>query len=254
MTPPVERNRRCRVSGPGPTTAATRRCAPTCSLGGRDGRPGRLLSVPSTSTSTPPSPCSPATATGCSPANCPATNSPPPTGSGDTSWTTPAPSPSPTTTSASTSRSAPTPQCSSTPASPNSTSLSPGGADEASASGSHHAEPQPNYWNSPSRGSRLNPAKKIHLILDNGSSHTSTATRTWLADHPRFTVTYTPKHASWLNIVEIFFSILTRRMLRRGEFTSRQDLADKILKFIEVYNRTAKPFRWSYDAKLLKAA
>jgi hypothetical protein len=43
-------------------------------------------------------------------------------------------------------------------------------------------------------------------------------------------------------------------MLRRGEFTSRQDLADKILKFIEVYNRTAKPFRWSYDAKLLKAA
>jgi len=100
----------------------------------------------------------------------------------------------------------------------------------------------------------LNPAKKIHLILDNGSSHTSTATRTWLADHPRFTVTYTPKHASWLNIVEIFFSILTRRMLRRGEFTSRQDLADKILKFIEVYNRTAKPFRWSYDAKLLKAA
>ena len=67
-------------------------------------------------------------------------------------------------------------------------------------------------------------------------------------------MTYTPKHASWLNIVEIFFSILTRRMLRRGEFTSRQDLADKILKFIEVYNRTAKPFRWSYDAKLLKAA
>src|SRR5664280_2616077 len=100
----------------------------------------------------------------------------------------------------------------------------------------------------------LNPAKKIHLILDNGSSHTSTATRTWLADHPRFTVPYTPQHASWLHIVEIFFSILTRRMLRRGEFTSRQDLADKILKYIEVYNRTAKPFRWSYDAKLLKAA
>jgi hypothetical protein len=43
-------------------------------------------------------------------------------------------------------------------------------------------------------------------------------------------------------------------MLRRGEFASRQDLADKILKFIEVYNRTAEPFRWSYDAKLLKAA
>jgi transposase len=100
----------------------------------------------------------------------------------------------------------------------------------------------------------VDPTKKIHLILDNGSSHVSKATKEWLAEHPRFTVTYTPTHASWLNMVEIFFSILTRRMLRRGDFTSRKDLADKILKFIEVYNRTATPFRWTYDAKLLKAA
>jgi transposase len=100
----------------------------------------------------------------------------------------------------------------------------------------------------------IDPAQTIHLILDNGSSHTSKATKAWLAAHPRFTATYTPKHASWLNIVELFFSILTRRLLRRGEFTSRKDLADKILTFIEVYNRTAKPFRWTYDAKLLKAA
>lgn len=100
----------------------------------------------------------------------------------------------------------------------------------------------------------VEPTKKIHLIMDNGSSHTSQATKKWLAEHPRFTVTYTPAHASWLNIVEIFFSILTRRMLRRGDFPSRQDLADKILKFIAVYNRTASPFRWTYDAKLLKAA
>jgi hypothetical protein len=54
--------------------------------------------------------------------------------------------------------------------------------------------------------------------------------------------------------MEIYFSILTRRMPHRGEFTSRQDLADKILELIKVYNRTAKPFRWSYDAKLLKGA
>jgi len=100
----------------------------------------------------------------------------------------------------------------------------------------------------------VDPAKKIHLILDNGSSHTSKQTKAWLAAHPRFTVTYTPTHASWLNMVEIFFSILTRRMLRRGDFASRQDLTDKILKFIETYNHTAKPFRWTYDAKLLKAA
>ena len=100
----------------------------------------------------------------------------------------------------------------------------------------------------------VDPAKKIHLILDNGSSHTSKETRLWLVEHPRFTVTHTPVHASWLNIVEIFFSILTRRMLRRGDFASRQDLIDKLLAFIATYNQTAKPFRWTYDAKLLRAA
>jgi transposase len=93
----------------------------------------------------------------------------------------------------------------------------------------------------------------IHLVMDNGSSHTSKATRAWLAAHPRFQVTYTPKHASWLNMVEIFFSILTRRLLRRGEFTSRDHLARKILKFITAYDRTARPFRWSYDGRPLEA-
>ncbi|MFJ3934176.1 transposase [Streptomyces sp. NPDC090029] len=49
--------------------------------------------------------------------------------------------------------------------------------------------------------------------MDNGSSHTSRATRAWLAAHPRFTVTHTPKHASWLNMIEQWFSALTRRVL-----------------------------------------
>ena len=100
----------------------------------------------------------------------------------------------------------------------------------------------------------VDPDKKIHLILDNGSSHTSRKTRKWLREHPRFTVTYTPCHASWLNMIEIFFSILTRRVLRRGDFASRDDLIKKITTFIKTYNRTAKPFRWTYDAKLLRAA
>jgi transposase len=94
---------------------------------------------------------------------------------------------------------------------------------------------------------------KIHLVLDNGSSHISKATRGWIAAHPRFTVTYTPKHASWLNMVEIFFSILTKRLLRRGEFTSRDHLATKILNFITHYSRAAKPFRWRYDGRPLSA-
>lgn len=55
-------------------------------------------------------------------------------------------------------------------------------------------------------------------------------------------------------MIEIFFSLLTRRILRRGDFASRTDLAEKIIKFIDTYNGTAKPFRWTYDAKLLKAA
>jgi transposase len=98
----------------------------------------------------------------------------------------------------------------------------------------------------------LDPGLTIHLVLDNGSSHTSKATRKWLAAHPRFQTLYTPKHASWLDQAELFFSILTRRLLRRGEFTSRQDLADKIENFTVVHNRTAKPYRWTNDGRPLK--
>jgi transposase len=94
---------------------------------------------------------------------------------------------------------------------------------------------------------------KIHLVMDNGPSHTSKATRAWIAAHPRFQVTYTPKHASWLNMVEIFFSILTKRLLRRGEFISRDHLAGRILTFITHYSRTAKPFRWRYNGRPLTA-
>jgi transposase len=100
----------------------------------------------------------------------------------------------------------------------------------------------------------IDPDLSIHLVLDNGSSHTSKATKKWLREHPRFQPRYTPAHASWLDQAELFFSILTRRLLRRGEFTSREDLADKIENFTNAYNRTAKPFRWTYDAQPLKAA
>lgn len=95
---------------------------------------------------------------------------------------------------------------------------------------------------------------EIHLILDNGSSHVAKATKAWLAEHPRFVVHHTPKHASWLNQVELFFSILTRWLLKRGEFESRNDLVARIKGFIQDYNRTAKPFRWTYDGSPLKAA
>jgi hypothetical protein len=54
-------------------------------------------------------------------------------------------------------------------------------------------------------------------------------------------------------MIEIFFSILARRILRRGDFACRDNLIEKITSFITTYNRTAKPFRWTYDAKLLRA-
>jgi putative transposase len=62
---------------------------------------------------------------------------------------------------------------------------------------------------------------------------------------------YTPRHASWMNQVEIWFSILARKVLRRGSFTSVEDLKARVLAFIAYYNRTmAKPFRWNYGKPL----
>ena len=94
----------------------------------------------------------------------------------------------------------------------------------------------------------IDPALAIHVVLDNGSSHRSKATKKWFSEHPRFVVHHTPVHASWLNQVEAFFSILTRKVLRRGDFASRDDLVTKMLKFIEHRNQTATPFKWVYNA------
>ena len=65
---------------------------------------------------------------------------------------------------------------------------------------------------------------------------------------------YTPKHASWMNQIEIWFSILVRKVLKRGNFNSADDLKRKVLAFIEYYNLTmAKPFKWTYQGKALIA-
>jgi len=62
---------------------------------------------------------------------------------------------------------------------------------------------------------------------------------------------YTPKHASWLKQIELWLSILTRKLLRRGSFLSVADLTTKVLAFIAYYNRTmAKPFNWTYQGKV----
>ena len=71
-------------------------------------------------------------------------------------------------------------------------------------------------------------------------------------DSHRIRLVYTPKHCSWLNQVEMWFSIWTRRLLKRGNFKSTEQLKQRILAFIECFNQThAKPFRWTYIGKPL---
>ncbi|MEU0436196.1 IS630 family transposase [Streptomyces sp. NPDC006290] len=98
------------------------------------------------------------------------------------------------------------------------------------------------------------PDQDIHVVLDNGSSHTAKHTRKWLADHPRWHVHWTPPHASWLNQVELFFSTLARRVLRHGDFSSRDDLIDKLESYVINHNSAAKPYKWTYDGTPLKTA
>ena len=125
-------------------------------------------------------------------------------------------------------------------------------------------------------------ATRWHFVLDNLNVHQSAALVRYvaaasgvtdglgvkgqagiLADQPRraaflrdpthtIVFHYTPKHASWLNQIELWLSILTRKLLRRGSFLSVADLTTKVLAFIAYYNRTmAKPFNWTYQGKAL---
>jgi len=64
----------------------------------------------------------------------------------------------------------------------------------------------------------IDPAKQIHLVLDNGSSHTAKHTKAWFKAHPRWHPHWTPPHASWLNMIEIWFSTLAKRVIRYGDF------------------------------------
>jgi len=94
----------------------------------------------------------------------------------------------------------------------------------------------------------------LHCIVDNLSAHSTPKVTAFLDEHRHVYLHHTPTHASWLNQIELFFSILERRLLRRGEFDSVDNLAERIIAFINDYNRRAAPFRWTYDGRPLMAA
>jgi transposase len=88
----------------------------------------------------------------------------------------------------------------------------------------------------------------VHLIMDNYGTHKTKLIQNWLAKRPRFHVHFTPTSASWLNLVERWFALLTERQLRRGVHRSTKELKNAIDNFIQHHNRDPKPFVWHKTA------
>jgi transposase len=92
------------------------------------------------------------------------------------------------------------------------------------------------------------PRVRLHIVCDNYATHKHPKVRAWLERHPRITLHFTPTTASWLNLVEAFFSILTRQAIHRGTFTSVPDLIAAIETYIDAYNQRCQPFVWTKTA------
>ena len=87
--------------------------------------------------------------------------------------------------------------------------------------------------------------KTLHLILDNYGTHKHPNVKSWLEEHPRFQLHFTPTSSSWFNLIERWFGHLTEKQLRRGAFVSVDDLISAIDEFIDATNDDPKPFVWS---------
>ncbi len=92
------------------------------------------------------------------------------------------------------------------------------------------------------------PRVKLHIVADNYATHKHPAVKAWLARNPRISMHFTPTSGSWLNLVEVFFGIITRQAIRRGTFTSVKDLIAAIETFIDGWNQRCEPFIWTKTA------
>jgi transposase len=87
---------------------------------------------------------------------------------------------------------------------------------------------------------------EIHIVLDNLSAHKTKSVAAFLEQNPRIRFHFTPTYSSWLNQVEIWFAKIQRDVIDRGVFTSVADLSRKLMKYIRLYAKSARPFRWTY--------
>jgi transposase len=99
---------------------------------------------------------------------------------------------------------------------------------------------------------RYYPRRELHLICDNYGTHRHPAVRQWLVAHPRFNIHFTPTSASWLNLVERWFGLITQQAIRRGSFDSVAQLERTITRFVEHWNQDAHPLVWTKTARQIR--
>ncbi len=95
---------------------------------------------------------------------------------------------------------------------------------------------------------RAYPEGELHLVMDNYAAHKHAEVKRWLAANPRIICHFTPTHASWMNLVEVWFSMIERQAIHRGSFTSVKELNAKIRAFINGWNNRCHPFVWTKTA------
>ena len=94
-------------------------------------------------------------------------------------------------------------------------------------------------------GLRAYPGRQLHVVVDNLNIHKNEAARRWLARHSQVQFHYTPTHASWVNLIECFFSILSKQGLAHSVQRSKQGLKELLHRFIASDNATCNPFTWT---------